>query len=120
MNVSPKPWDPAIVRVWLERRVAAARADQVAAEREGRASQDACDKAAAEEMVCGLLLRTQDNIETQGACTDALKQLLDRDDYVWRGVYDDTRFDRHVRTYARKLVKMTKDNAGFEQTRRYQ
>lgn len=43
-----KPWDEGIVRTWLEKRIAAARADQIAAERAGRGGQDDCDKAAAE------------------------------------------------------------------------
>jgi hypothetical protein len=50
----------------------------------------------------------------------ALKTLLDREDYVWRGVYNDDRFDRHVRSYIRKLMKMAKTNAGFENIARYQ
>ena len=114
-----KPWDAAIVRIWLDKRIAAARADQVAAERAGRGNEDDCDKAAAEEMVCAAL-RTDTATASQTAFSAALKALADRDSYVWRGVYDDARFERHVRTYLRKLLKMAKDNAGFEQTRRYQ
>lgn len=107
------------MRTWLEKRIAAARADQVAAERAGRGSQDDCDKAAAEEMICAALKGT-DAVAGQGAFAEALKALLDRDDHVWRGVYDDSRFDRHVRAYIRKLLKMTRENSGFEHTRRYQ
>jgi hypothetical protein len=114
-----KQWDGAIVRTWLERRIAAARADQVAAERGGRSQQDDCDKAAAEEMVCASLVRGPAP-DSQSVFADALKDMLARDDFIWRGVYDDSRFDRHVRTYIRKLQKMTRDHAGFEQTRRYQ
>ncbi len=112
-----KPWDAAIVRTWLDKRIAAARADQVAAERGGRGNEDDCDKAAAEEMVCAAL-RT--DTASQTAFSDAVKAFADRDHYIWRGVYDDTRFERHVRAYLRKLLKMAKDNAGFDQTRRYQ
>lgn len=119
MTEAPKQWDGAVVRAWLESRIAAARADQVAAERGGRGQQDDCDKAAAEEMVCAALLRGQ-AADSQAAFADALKALLDCDEYVWRGVYDDTRFERHVRAYVRKLLKMTRENSGFEQTRRYQ
>ena len=115
----PRQWDGAIVRSWLERRIAAARADQVAAERAGYAQRDDCDKAAAEEMICAFL-KSKPAVDSQSALAGELKALLDRDDYVWRGVYDDRRFDRHVRTYIRKLQKMTRDYAGFEQTRRYQ
>jgi len=114
-----KSWNGGIVRTWLEKRIAAARADQISAERAGRGSHDDCDKAAAEEMVCAALKDTE-AVHSQGGFTEALKRLLDRDLYIWRGVYDDDRFDRHVRSYIRKLLKMTRDNQGFEQTRRYQ
>ena len=112
-------WNPADVRKWLESRIIASRTDQIEAERAGRAQQDDCDKATAEEMICNLLLG-KDAIDDQKTFADALRALLDRDDYVCRGVYDDTRFDRHVRSYLRKLVKMTKTNEGFEKTGRYQ
>jgi hypothetical protein len=121
-NVVSKPvmeWDGAAVRAWLESRIVAARADQVAAERYGRERQDDCDMAAAEEMVC-TLLKGKEAVNDQGAFTDALKALLDRDDYLWRGVYDDRRFDRHVRSTIRKLMKMTKANDGFGNLARYQ
>ena len=112
-------WDGATVRTWLESRIVAARADQVRAERNGRSDQDDCDKATAEEMIC-TLLKGKAATADQGTLTDALKALLDRNDYVWRGVYDDRRFDRHVRTYIRKLMKMTKTNTGFGNTTHYQ
>jgi hypothetical protein len=114
-----KEWSGATVRTWLESRVAAARADQVVAERGGRHLQDDCDKAAAEEMVCAFL-KTKPSVESQSAFAEDLKGLLDRDDYMWRGVYNDTRFDRHVRIYVRKLMRMAKLNDGFETIRRYQ
>jgi len=114
-----KQWDGETVRKWLECRVIAARADQAAAERSGRSGQDDCDKATAEEMVCSLL-KGKAATDHQSAFQDELKSLLDRDEYVGRGVYDDTRFDRHVRSYLRKLIKMTKTNTGFENTARYQ
>ena len=119
MSETAKPWDGAIVRTWLDRRIAAARADQVAAERGGYAERDDCDKAAAEEMVCAALKGT-DAAATQAAFTAELKSLLDRDQYIWRGIYDDARFERHVRAYARKLQKMARDNAGFDRTSRFQ
>jgi hypothetical protein len=112
-------WDGAAVRAWLASRIAAARADQVAAERPGRARQDDCDVAAAEEMVC-TLLKDGDGVDAQEAFVGELNGLLDRDDYVWRGVYDDRRFDRHVRAYIRKLSKMAKANEGFGNVKRYQ
>jgi hypothetical protein len=119
MTESPKRWDGAIVRAWLESRIAAARADQVSAERAGYGHHDDCDKAAAEEMICSLAL-AGDASSQQGSFADALKRLLDRDEYRWRGVYDDTRFERHARGAIRKIQKMTKANTGFENTKRYQ
>lgn len=119
MTEPAAPWDGAVVRTWLDSRIAAARLDQVAAERAGRSAQDDCDKASAEEMVCAALNATSAP-DAQIGFAEELKSLLDRDQYVWRGVYDDTRFDRHVRTYLRKLVKMTKSNTGFGMTKRYQ
>lgn len=113
------PWDGALVRTWLASRIAAARADQVAAERYGRERQDDCDKAAAEEMICSAV-NTERATATQAGFGDELKRWLDRDDFVWRGVYDDDRFDRHVRTYVRKLIRMAKANQGFANLRRYQ
>ena len=115
----PKQWDGATIRIWLESRIAAARADQVAAERYGRERQDDCDKAAAEEMVC-TLLKGKDITSDQEALVDELKEILAQDDYIWRGVYDDLRFDRHVRTYARKIMKMARANEGFLNILRYQ
>jgi len=114
-----KPWDDATVRTWLKKRIVAARADQITAERAGYGSRDDCDKAAAEEMVCTALERSQ-SPDSQTAFADELKRLLDRDDFVWRGVYDDGRFDRHVRSYIRKLTKMTRENLGFDRTRHHQ
>ena len=58
--------------------------------------------------------------ELQDVFIRQLKELQDRDQYVWRGVYDDDRFDRHVRSYLRKLMKMAKSGFGFDNTRRYQ
>lgn len=112
-------WDGAMVRKWLDSRVLAARADQVVAERLGRAGQDDCDIAAAEEMVCASLCRPAAT-DLQSAFCSQLKTLLERDDYMWRGVYNDARFDRHVRSYIRKLMKMAKTNIGFENILRYQ
>jgi len=70
-------------------------------------------------MICTLLMQRQ-AYDDQPAFLDALKQMSDREDHVWRGVYDDRRFDRHVRAYIRKLLKMAKDYAGFDRTGRYQ
>ena len=112
-------WSGAMVCAWLEGRVVASRSDQVAAQRAGWSEQDRCDKSTAEEMVCTLLLG-KNSTGDQKAFADDLRVLLDRDGYIWRGVYDDTRFDRHVRSYLRKLIKMTKANDGFERTGRYQ
>jgi predicted RNase H-like nuclease (RuvC/YqgF family) len=112
-------WDGAVVRTWLESRIIAARADQVRAQRAGRGHEDDCDQANAEEMICALL-KGKAAANAQSAFADELKALLDRDDYMGRGVYDDRRFDRHVRSYIRKLIKMTKTNTGFANTTHYQ
>lgn len=53
--------------------------------------------AAAEEMVC-TPAEGKEAVNIQGAFADELKALFDRDEYMWRGVYDDTRFDRYVRS----------------------
>ncbi|QAY78405.1 hypothetical protein [Sphingosinicella sp. BN140058] len=112
-------WNDETVRTWLQSRIASARADQVAAERGGRERQDECDKAAAEEMVC-THVRDERSTGSQAAFMEALRALLDKDDYIWSGVYNDTRFDRHVRTYIRKLIRMAKTNEGFDNLKRYQ
>ena len=114
-----KTWDGNVVRTWLASRVVAARSDQVVAERGGRELQDDCDKATAEEMVCSLL-KGKPAVEAQDSFTTELRALLNRDDYIWRGIYNDMRFDRHVRTYIKKLMKMTKTNEGFGNTTHYQ
>ncbi|HXH15416.1 MAG TPA: hypothetical protein VNJ10_04730 [Sphingomonas sp.] len=114
-----KAWDGSVVRTWLASRIVAARSDQVVAERGGRDLQDDCDKATAQEMVC-LLLKGKPSVDAPDSFTAELRALLDRDEYIWRGIYNDTRFDRHVRTYIRKLVKMTKTNEGFGNTTHYQ
>jgi hypothetical protein len=114
-----KAWDGVAVRKWLESRVVASRADQAAAERAGRAYQDDCDKATAEEMVCSLVRGEKSTIGAEPFLAD-LRSLLDREDYVWRGVYDDARFDRHVRSFIKKLTKMAKTNEGFGNTAHYQ
>jgi hypothetical protein len=119
MKDIPKQWDGAAVRTWLESRLESARSDQVAAERHGRERQDDCDKAAAEEMICGLL-KSKGSTDDQAAFAADLKRLSEQETYIWRGVYDDARFDRHVRGYIRKLVRMTKTGAGFENQSRYQ
>lgn len=119
MSKNMKDWDGAAVRTWLESRIVAARADQVTAERYGRERQDDCDMAAAEEMVC-TLLKGKEAVNSQLVFAEELKTLLERDDYIWRGVYDDRRFDRHVRSVIRKLMKMAKTNTGFENVARYQ
>ena len=114
--VDKKDWDGDAVRKWLDARGIAARSEQVVAERGGRELQDDCDKASAEEMVCSSVKTT----DSADAVLRDLKALVDRDTFIWRGVYDDTRFDRHVRSYIRKLTKMAKTNDGFAKTAHYQ
>lgn len=112
-------WNAAAVRAWLESRIAAARFEQARAAGTGRSGEDDCDRASAEEMVCSLV-KPERTTQTSDAFAAALRALLDQDDYSWRGVCDDARFERHVRAFVRKLIRMTKDNAGFGNTARYQ
>ena len=119
MSISPKAWNGEQVRKWLESRIDAARLDQAAADKRGYGAQDDYDKAAAEEWVCGSL-RTVAAKDDQDAFADRLKQLLDQDEYLVTGIYDDRRFERNVRANLRKLAKMTKANEGFENTLRFQ
>lgn len=116
---SVREWSGADVRKWLASRVIAARSDQVVAERGGRELQDDCDKASAEEMVCSLF-KAKKSTDDQKTFSDDVSTLLDRDEFIWPGVYNDTRFDRHVRSYAKKLIKMAKTNEGFGNTTHYQ
>lgn len=113
MADASKPWNAATVRTWLERRLAAATLDQAAADRRGYEARDDYDKAAAEAWVCRALERSP-AVEDQAALAARLKQLIAADDYPATGLNDDDRFERHVRTYLRKLARMTKANEGFE------
>ncbi|WP_010183895.1 hypothetical protein [Sphingomonas sp. PAMC 26605] len=113
------PWDGALVRTWLERRVAAAKLDQAAADRRGYEARDDYDKAAAEEWVCQTLL-ARSGTDEQAVLAKGIKDLVGQDEYRVAGINDDTRFERHVRAQLRKLAKMTKENAGFGNTLRYQ
>jgi hypothetical protein len=116
---SPKPWDGAQVRKWLERRFEVSRLDQAAADRRGYEAQDDYDKAAAEEWMCRAL-KADESTNDQAALAKRIKQLVAQDDYPATGIYDDTKFERHVRSHLRKLAKMTKANEGFEKMLRYQ
>ena len=100
-----REWNGTIVRQWLLSRIVAARSDQVVAEKGGRDRQDDCDKASAEEMVC-TTLKAKKSVDDQQMFLNDLVSLLDRGEYIWAGVYNDTRFDRHVRSYLTKLRKM--------------
>lgn len=119
MTDPTKPWDAALVRTWLERRSAASRLDQAAADRRGYDARDDFDKAAAEEWVCRALSMAECT-DSQAALAARLKALIGQDDYPMTGVHDDVRFDRHVRAYLRKVARMTKANDGFEKTLRHQ
>jgi len=52
MGDTAKGWEGEMVCAWLERRIAAARVDQIAADRKGYSAHDDYDKAAAEEWAC--------------------------------------------------------------------
>lgn len=118
-GVPLRPWDGELVRGWLESRFSAARLDQAAADKRGYEAQDDYDKAAAEEWVCRIL-KSDARAADQSAFAARIKELLGLDEYQTTGVYDDRRFERHVRANLRKLAKMTKANEGFANTLRYQ
>jgi hypothetical protein len=119
MSDPSKAWDGELVRKWLERRLAASKLDQAAADRRGYEAQDDYDKAAAEEWVCRAL-QAADCANEQTAFAARLKELIGEEEYRATGVYDDVRFERHIRGQLRKLARMTKANEGFEKTLRYQ
>lgn len=119
MSDSQPLWDSAQVRLWLERRIKAARADQDVADRYGRDREDDYDKAAAEEWVCEQF-RHSDAINDPARFGAALKALLAKDDFYRAGVRSEQRFEREVKAYLRKLSKMAKTNTGFGKTLRYQ
>ncbi len=111
-------WAGDQVRKWLERRLAAAKLDQAAADRAGYASRDDYDKAAAEEWVCRTL-HADDSTDAQDTLGKRIKALIGQEEYRVAGINDDVRFERHVRAYLRQLAKMTKTNAGFENMLRF-
>ncbi|WP_260598591.1 hypothetical protein [Sphingomonas endolithica] len=117
--MSNATWDGALVRTWIERRLRAARLDQAAADKRGYEAQDDYDKAAAEEWVCRTL-QSADCADDQAAFAKRLKELIAQEDYAATSIYDDPRFQRHVRGQLRQLAKMTKANEGFDKTLRYQ
>ena len=86
VDISPTDWDAAQVRKWLDARIAAARSDQVVAERGGYGQQDDCDKATAEEMVCTVMQAKDSAIDQQlstrignGFCRAILAEPLPRE-----------------------------------------
>ena len=119
MNVASKTWNGELVRTWLDSRLKASRLDQAAADKRGYEAQDDYDKAAAEEWVCRTL-SMGDFANDQAMFAKRIKELLGQDEYRVAGIYDDRRFERHLRANLRKLAKMTKTNDGFENTSRYQ
>jgi len=119
MSNPSKAWDGELVRKWLERRFDASKLDQAAADRRGYEARDEYDMAAAEEWVCRAL-QAADYTNEQATLAKRIKELIGQEEYRATGIYDDTRFERHVRGQLRKLAKMTKANEGFEKTLRYQ
>ena len=119
MSNQPKAWDGDLVRRWLERRIEASKLDQSAADRRGYGAQDEYDKAAAEEWVCQAL-KAGDCANEQATFAKRVKELISEEEYQATGIYDDTRFERHIRAQLRKLARMAKANEGFEKTLRYQ
>jgi hypothetical protein len=119
MSDTASAWNGETVRTWLESRLRASLADQDAADRYGREREDDYDKAAAEEWVCRKI-KGSDATNDQKRFAEMLKALLDEDDFYRIGVRNEKRFEREVKTYLRKLIKMAKLNAGFENMSRYQ
>ncbi|MET0250463.1 MAG: hypothetical protein ABW164_12145 [Sphingobium sp.] len=119
MTDMAKPWDAQQVRLWLERRIAAARLDQAAADRRGYEARDDYDKAAAEEWACRALGQG-DHAQEQAAFARRVKDLIGQEDYAATSIHDDVRFERHVRSHLRKVAKMTKANEGFGKTLHFQ
>jgi hypothetical protein len=119
MSETAKAWDGELVRRWLDSRLDAARRDQAVADKRGYEAQDDYDKAAAEEWACRTLSAFV-RIDDQAAFASRIKELVARDEYPATGIYDDRRFDRHVRANLRKIAKMTKTNDGFANRLRYQ
>lgn len=119
MNNPSNAWNGEQVRKWLERRFEASKLDQAAADRRGYDAQDDYDKAAAEEWVCRAL-KAADSTNEQTLFAGHIKKLVGQEEYPATGIYDDARFQRHVRGHLRKLAKMTKANEGFEKMLRYQ
>lgn len=119
MGSSSEGWNGEVVRKWLDSRVQVARLEQAAADKRGYQAHDDYDKAAAEEWVCRTL-KAGGRVDDQAGFAAHIKDLLGHDEYRTTGVYDDQRFDRHVRATLRKVAKMTKANDGFANTRRYQ
>ena len=119
MTNPSRQWDGELVRKWLERRFEASQQDQAAADKRGYEARDDYDKAAAEEWACRAL-RGAACTQNQAAFAARLKELVSQDEYHATSTYDDTRFERHVRTHLRKLAKMTKTNEGFEKILRHQ
>ncbi len=119
MSNPSKPWDGALVRRWLARRLDVSKLDQAAADRRGYEARDEYDKAAAEEWVCRAL-QAPDCTEEQTQFAQRLKALIGQEAYRETGVYDDVRFERHVRGHLRKIAKMAKANDGFEKMLHHQ
>ena len=111
-------WSGEVVRTWLQSRFEAARSEQDRVINR-RDREDDHDVAAAEEYVLQI---AKSNVATdsQDRFIAFPKDLLDKDDYRSVGAYDERRFDRAVRTYLRKLIKMAKANAGFDNLSRFQ
>ncbi|MDI1297281.1 MAG: hypothetical protein PSY12_15620 [bacterium] len=119
MREPSKLWDGAVVREWLVRRCEVAKRDQAVADRRGYTARDEYDIAAAEEWVCRTL-QFPDCTGEQALFAQRIKALIGQDDYHATGVYDDARFERHVRAQLRKVAKMAKANEGFENKLHYQ
>ncbi|MEG8220970.1 hypothetical protein OSJ57_10090, partial [Sphingomonas sp. HH69] len=69
---------------------------------------------------CSAVLKVPDFSNEQATFAQRLKDLIAREEYQATGIYDDVRFERHVRSHLRKVAKMAKANEGFGKTLHYQ
>ena len=119
MSTLQGEWNGEIVRTWLESRFEASLANQKWAKAHGSERDDDFDKAAAEEWVCRMI-KSSSATDYQWKFREELEDLLRLDEFRFVGVRNQARFKREVRTLIRKLIRMTNENIGFENTSRFQ
>jgi hypothetical protein len=108
MNDAKDDWNAEAVRSWLRSRYGSAQSEQDRVKKRGNREDD-YDAAAAEKYVLQLV-KTNVATEYQHSFIDLLDDIRKKDGYRWAGVYDQKRFERAVRAYVRKLIKMAHAN----------